>query len=50
MFDAPVAVTGASGYVGSHVVRELLARGATVHGISDRLRDHVEQLTRDGLL
>ena len=30
-FDGPVAVTGASGYVASHVVRELLARGATVH-------------------
>ena len=28
----PVVVTGASGYVASWVVRELLSRGATVHG------------------
>ncbi len=30
-FSAPVAVTGATGYVAAHVVRELLLRGATVH-------------------
>jgi nucleoside-diphosphate-sugar epimerase len=29
---APIAVTGASGYIASWIVRELLARGATVHG------------------
>ncbi len=30
-FSGPVAVTGATGYVAAHVVRELLLRGATVH-------------------
>ena len=29
--DGPVAVTGASGYVGSHVVIALMKRGYTVH-------------------
>lgn len=31
-FAGPVLVTGASGYVASWVVHELLSRGATVHG------------------
>ena len=31
-FSGPVAVTGATGYVAGHVIRELLERGATVHG------------------
>jgi dihydroflavonol-4-reductase len=30
-FEAPVAVTGASGYLGTWVVKTLLERGATVH-------------------
>ncbi len=30
--DGPVAVTGASGFVGSHVVLALMKRGYTVHG------------------
>jgi nucleoside-diphosphate-sugar epimerase len=30
--DGPVAVTGASGYIGSHTVLALLKRGYTVHG------------------
>ena len=29
--DGPVAVTGASGYVGSHVVIALMKRGYTIH-------------------
>ncbi|MEM7015763.1 MAG: GDP-mannose 4,6-dehydratase, partial [Pseudomonadota bacterium] len=29
--DGPVAVTGASGYIGSHTVIALLKRGYTVH-------------------
>jgi dihydroflavonol-4-reductase len=31
-FPTPVTVTGATGYIAGWVVRELLARGATVHG------------------
>ena len=29
--DGPVAVTGASGYIGSHVVVALMKHGYTVH-------------------
>ena len=32
--DGPVAVTGASGYVGSHVVLTLVKHGFTVHACS----------------
>jgi dihydroflavonol-4-reductase len=44
----PVAVTGASGYVGSWVVREFLARGYTVHAtVRDPERpDRVAHLVR----
>lgn len=47
---APIAITGASGYIASHVVRELLDRGATVHAtVRDPDRaDAVAHLTRLG--
>ncbi len=35
----PICVTGASGFVGSHVLRELLARGYNVRGTVRSLRD-----------
>ena len=38
-FQIPVTVTGATGYVASHVIHELLQRGATVHGTVRNLSD-----------
>jgi len=37
--DGPVAVTGASGYVGSHVVIALMKRGYTVHACVTQLNN-----------
>jgi len=49
MTDGAVLVTGASGYIGSHVVANLLSRGrsvrATVRDASDPERvDHLNEL------
>jgi len=49
--SSPVAVTGASGYIASWIVKLLLERGATVHGtvrkVSDRAKvAHLEDLAR----
>ena len=37
--QTPTTVTGATGYVASHVIHELLQRGATVHGTVRNLSD-----------
>ena len=37
--NGPIAVTGATGYVAGHVVRELLERGATVHATARKPSD-----------
>ena len=44
--DGPVAVTGASGYIGSHVVAAMLRRGYTVHACvtDDRAADKTAHL------
>jgi nucleoside-diphosphate-sugar epimerase len=37
--QTPITVTGATGYVASHVIHELLQRGTTVHGTVRNLSD-----------
>lgn len=61
--DAPVLVTGASGYIGSWIVRSLLEAGRTVHGtvrnpekasglehLHKLSADHPGQLLDDGVV
>ena len=53
MVDGTVVVTGASGYIGSHVVANLLSRGrrvrATVRDLGDPIRvDHLRNLPLTG--
>lgn len=50
--DAPVLVTGASGYIGSWIVRRLLEAGRTVHGTVRNPQkatglDHLHKLSAD---
>ena len=40
--DAPIAVTGATGYVAGHVVHELLSRGACVHATARNPSDQAK--------
>ena len=53
MADGTIVVTGASGYIGSHVVANLLSRGrlvrATVRDANDSVRvDHLKALPISG--
>ena len=46
--DGPVAVTGASGYIGSHVVKNLVEHGYTVHAcLRDTSRDDKTSYLKD---
>ena len=52
--DGPVAVTGASGYIGSRVVEDLMHQGYQVHACvrdvsNEKKVDHLRNLNEQGL-
>ena len=53
--DGPIAVTGASGYIGSWIVKDCLEQGYTVHAcVRDKNKaekiDHLQKLFQERLL
>jgi len=43
-------VTGASGFIGSHLAQELLARGYSVLGVDKLMNEHTAELIESGML